>query len=126
MRGRKFFTMVGLLTIAALVLAACQPATVEVTRVVTQEKEVEVTRIVAGTPVVEVVTATPAPVEEAEVTYPRNETLYTSGKQWGPPTSWNPLQPGSYAMGVIGLCYETLFLYDPLKNEYTTVTEVAR
>jgi len=83
MRGRKFFTMVGLLTIAALVLAACQPATVEVTRVVTQEKEVEVTRIVAGTPVVEVVTATPAPIEEAEVTYPRNETLYTSGKQWG-------------------------------------------
>ena len=23
--------------------------------------------------------------------YPRNETLYTSGTQWGPPNSWNPI-----------------------------------
>ena len=25
--------------------------------------------------------------------YPRNETLYTSGTQWGPPNSWNPIIP---------------------------------
>jgi peptide/nickel transport system substrate-binding protein len=60
-------------------------------------------------------TPTPAP---AAVVYPREETLYTSGTQWGPPSNWNPLQPGTYAMGTIGLCYETLFLYNPLKNEY--------
>ena len=30
--------------------------------------------------------------------YPRNETLYTSGTQWGPPNSWNPVVP-SHAMG---------------------------
>jgi peptide/nickel transport system substrate-binding protein len=50
--------------------------------------------------------------------YPRNETLYTSGKQWGAPSTWNPLDPNS-AMGVVGLQYETLFLYDPLKDTYT-------
>ena len=70
-------------------------------------------------------TATPAP--EATPTglpatdttsYPRAETLYTSGKQWGAPSTWNPLDP-NYAMGVVGLQYETLFLYDPIKDAYT-------
>ncbi len=50
--------------------------------------------------------------------YPRNETLYTSGTQWGPPNSWNPIIPG-YAMGTVGLAYETLFLFDPEKTEIT-------
>lgn len=94
-----------LLTVVAL-LAACAPQTVTVT--VPVERTVEVPKEV-------VVTATPSP---AEAVYPRNETLYTSGKQWGPPPSWNPLTGGDTAMGVLGLCYETLFLYDPLKNEF--------
>jgi peptide/nickel transport system substrate-binding protein len=51
-------------------------------------------------------------------TYERSETLYTSGTQWGPPSSWNPFNQGGYAMGTIGLCYETLFIFDPLTNEY--------
>jgi peptide/nickel transport system substrate-binding protein len=51
-------------------------------------------------------------------TYARDETLYTSGTQWGPPSSWNPFNTGGYAMGTIGLVYETLFIYDPLTNEY--------
>jgi peptide/nickel transport system substrate-binding protein len=50
--------------------------------------------------------------------YERSETLYTSGTQWGPPSSWNPFNQGNYAMGTIGLVYETLFIYDPLTNEY--------
>jgi peptide/nickel transport system substrate-binding protein len=64
--------------------------------------------------------ATPEPsASSAPVTeYPRNETLYTTGKQWGAPSTWNPLDPNA-AMGVVGLQYETLFLYDPLKDEYT-------
>ena len=57
----------------------------------------------------------PAPITE----YERSETLYTSGTQWGPPSSWNPMNLGGYAMGTLGLCYETLFLYDPLSAEYT-------
>ena len=59
--------------------------------------------------------ASAAPQDE---TYPRAETLYTTGKQWGAPSTWNPLDPNA-AMGVVGLQYETLFLYDPLKDVYT-------
>jgi peptide/nickel transport system substrate-binding protein len=50
--------------------------------------------------------------------FPRTETLYTGGKQWGPPSNWNPLMTGNYATGTIGLCYETLFLYDPLTDKF--------
>ena len=50
--------------------------------------------------------------------YPRNETLYTSGTQWGPPNSWNPIIP-AHAMGTVGLAYETLFLFDPRRLELT-------
>jgi peptide/nickel transport system substrate-binding protein len=45
--------------------------------------------------------------------FPRNETVFTSGQQWGPPSSWSPL-PGSQATGVRGLIFETLFWFDPL------------
>jgi peptide/nickel transport system substrate-binding protein len=48
--------------------------------------------------------------------YPRNETLYTSGTQWGPPSQWNPIIPG-HATGTVGLAYEPLFLFDPQKLE---------
>jgi peptide/nickel transport system substrate-binding protein len=57
-----------------------------------------------------------APAEEV-TSYPRNETIYTSGKQWGAPSTWNPLDPNA-AMGTVGLQYETLFLYDPLADEF--------
>ena len=50
--------------------------------------------------------------------YPRNETLYTSGNQWGPPNSWNPITDWQYATGTEGLVYENLFHCDPIKNEY--------
>jgi peptide/nickel transport system substrate-binding protein len=49
---------------------------------------------------------------------PRGETLYTSGKQWGPYTGFNPLRTGDYATGVVGLLYETLFRYDPLQDRF--------
>src|SRR5450759_4809067 len=51
--------------------------------------------------------------------YPRAETLYTTGKQWGAPATWNPLDAGNMAMGVFGLQYEPLYTYDPLKDVYT-------
>lgn len=60
---------------------------------------------------------TAAPTDAAVESYPRNETLYTTGKQWGPPSTWNPLDPNA-AMGVVGLQYETLFLYDPLADKF--------
>jgi peptide/nickel transport system substrate-binding protein len=62
----------------------------------------------------------PPPEEEEPtvVTYERSETLYTSGKQWGPPSNWNPIMTWAYAMGTVNFCYETLFLYDPLADEF--------
>ena len=64
-----------------------------------------------------VVGTSPTPNIDTTV-YTRATTLYTSGKQWGAPSTWNPLDPNA-AMGVVGLQYETLFLYDPLKDVYT-------
>ena len=61
--------------------------------------------------------ATPAPTPGAVEDYPRAETLYTTGKQWGPPSTWNPLDPNA-AMGVVGLQYETLFLFDPMADKF--------
>jgi peptide/nickel transport system substrate-binding protein len=51
-------------------------------------------------------------------TYPRSQTLYTSGTMYGPPANWNPLDNGSFATGTEGLIYETLFLYDPLQDKF--------
>jgi peptide/nickel transport system substrate-binding protein len=51
--------------------------------------------------------------------FPRNETLYISGAAWGPPTDWNPFITWSKAntSGTVGLIYELLFFYDPVKDE---------
>src|SRR5215469_4168607 len=55
----------------------------------------------------------------AVTSYPRTQTLYTSGSAYSPPTNWNPLDLGNYATGTQGLIYEPLFLYDPIKGTYT-------
>jgi peptide/nickel transport system substrate-binding protein len=55
--------------------------------------------------------------EQSPFALPRGETLYTSGKQWGPYTNFNPLRP-DYNTGLVGLLYETLFRYDPLKDTF--------
>ena len=55
---------------------------------------------------------------DATSALPRSQTLYVSGKQWGPYTDFNPFRSGDYATGVVGLVYETLFRYDPLKDRY--------
>jgi peptide/nickel transport system substrate-binding protein len=122
----KTTLLLGLLLVLGMILASCtaspqsvvetvevvttQEVPVEVTRIVSEE--VEVTRVVTEEVVVE---STP----EAASSYERSETLYTSGTQWGPPSSWNPMNLGNYATGTLGLCYETLYLFDPLTNEYT-------
>ncbi|MFJ3405599.1 ABC transporter substrate-binding protein [Promicromonospora sp. NPDC090134] len=51
--------------------------------------------------------------------YPREETLFTSGTQWGPPTSWNPIPSSGHATGARGLLYEPLFQFDPITLELT-------
>lgn len=106
-------TLVSGLVVIGLLLAACAPAAAPTPQTIVQTVEVpkEVVKEVVLTP-------TPVPAAPAAETYARNETLYTSGTQWGPPSSWNPFNLGGYAMGTIGLVYETAFIYDPLKNEY--------
>jgi peptide/nickel transport system substrate-binding protein len=119
---RKFvFTALSILVLASLILSGCTPAepetiiqTVEVPVIETVEVQVIETQIVTQEVIVE---ATPAP---SDVTYERSETLYVSGAAWGPPSTWNPFQPGSLAntTGTIGYLYETLFDYDPLADAF--------
>jgi peptide/nickel transport system substrate-binding protein len=49
--------------------------------------------------------------------YPRSETLYTGGTQWGNIVGFNPYV-GNYAAGMVGLVNETLVRYDPLTDKY--------
>lgn len=64
--------------------------------------------------------ATPkrVPPDQATVSLPRNETVYSSGTMYSPPTVFNPNMQGSFATGTEGFLYETLFLYDPIHNKY--------
>ncbi len=48
---------------------------------------------------------------------PREETLVVSGAMWGPPSTWNVLIPNP-TPGTGGLVYETMFSYNPIKDEY--------
>jgi len=52
------------------------------------------------------------------ITFPRNETLYTSGTAYGAPGNFNPLDAGARYTGTMGLLYEPLFLYNPVTNKY--------
>ncbi|MGI5267776.1 ABC transporter substrate-binding protein [Nonomuraea sp. CA-218870] len=54
-----------------------------------------------------------APAQADAGGLPRNETLYTTGVQWGPPANFNPIREWDSATGTKGLVYETLFHYDP-------------
>ncbi len=88
----------------SLLLTACGGAATP--QVVVQTQIVKETQIVEPT------------AAATEVIFPRAETLYSGGKQWGPVSNWNPFMTGNYAMGTLGLVYETLFLYDPLTDEF--------
>jgi peptide/nickel transport system substrate-binding protein len=115
---RKFvLTALSILMLASLILAGCATPTPET---IIQTVEVPVVETVIETQVVietkeVVVEPTPDP---SQVTFERSETLYTGGTQWGPPTGFNPWNLGNYAMGTFGLCYEPLFLYDPLEDSF--------
>ncbi len=61
--------------------------------------------------------ARPDSYSGALASYPRSETLITSGSQWGNITGTNPYVGGA-ATGTVGILYETLLRYDPLKDVY--------
>jgi peptide/nickel transport system substrate-binding protein len=107
MKMKRLAIVVSLVVSLSMLLAACAGATPTPQVVVeTQVVTVKETQIVQ---------VTPMPSEEI---FAREETLYTGGKQWGPVSNWNPLMTGNYAMGTLGLVYETLFLYDPLTDKF--------
>jgi peptide/nickel transport system substrate-binding protein len=126
------FTILSLIIVVSMLLTACGPTpepevvvqTVEVEKEVKVIETVEVEKEVTVIETVEVevpveveVEVTAVPEVPAEVTYDRSTTLYTTGTSWGPPSDWNPLTDWSMAMGVEGLLYEQLFLWDPLTDE---------
>src|ERR1035437_4723509 len=99
--------VIALLAVASIVAAACS----------TSSGSASPAASTGTAPSVAPVTASAAPSTAAVVeVYPRAETLYTTGKQWGAPVQWNPLDAGNMAMGVFGLQYEPLYMYDPLKD----------
>jgi len=106
--------VIALLAVASLVASACGTSTGSASPAVTTAPGATVAPV-ASAPVVG---TSPTPVVDTTV-YPRAQTLYTTGKQWGAPSTWNPLDGGNYATGTLGLQYETLFMYDPLKDVYT-------
>ena len=106
---KSILVTISLLMMAAMILAACTTPTAAPTQAVETTAATEA-------PTAEPVAAT---TEAPVVNYVRSETLYSSGTQWGPPSSWNPFNGGGYAMGTVGLVYETLYIYDPLADKFT-------
>jgi peptide/nickel transport system substrate-binding protein len=112
---KRTTTILSLLIALSMLLAACQSATP--TPAPTADSAA--TAVPATDVPATVAPAAPAPVAQAPATeYDRKETFYTSGTQWGPPSSWNPFNGGGYAMGTVGLVYETLYTYDPLADKF--------
>ncbi|GAA2388652.1 ABC transporter substrate-binding protein [Nonomuraea africana] len=63
--------------------------------------------------------ASQAPAQGGTGAFPRNETLYTGGTQWGAPANFNPIRNWDHATGTNGLVYEPLFLFDPNTGTFT-------
>ena len=114
---KKATILVTILVALSMLLAACAPAATQAPApAVEQPASAPATEApAAAAPTAEA----PAAEVPAVESFVRSETLYTSGTQWGPPSSWNPFNSGGYAMGTLGLIYETLFIYDPMTNQYS-------
>src|SRR5687768_7281952 len=59
------------------------------------------------------------PQEKSTSTLPRNETLYVGGRQWGEPSTFNPLLGWMDwpAMAGVNLLYESLFYFNMLSGK---------
>ncbi len=62
--------------------------------------------------------AAQSPLPAVPTSYPRSETLYTSGTMYGAPGDFNVLDSNNYDTGTLGLLYEPLFLYNPVTNKF--------
>ena len=102
------------------ILAGCAPAATPTPETIIQTVEVpaEERVVTVEVPVTKEVIVEPTP-DPSLVSFDRATTLYMGGTQWGPPTGFNPWNLGNYAMGTFGLCYEPMFIFDPLTDEFT-------
>lgn len=55
------------------------------------------------------------PLVEAQVATPREQTLVIGGAYWEPPKKWNPFNYGGSTSGIVGLIYEPLYTWVPIK-----------
>jgi len=49
--------------------------------------------------------------------FPRSETFYVGGRQWGEPSSFNPLGSSVWPVSTMNLIYETLLMYNSLTGQ---------
>ncbi len=125
---RKSILFLSLLAVLSLMVTTCAPPTpevIEVEKEVVVEKEVPVTIEVEKVveKVVEVTVEVPA--EAPTEAYPRNETLYSNGQQWGPVVGWNPYSTANNNSMAIAndqdsarvILFETPYLYNMLDGK---------
>jgi peptide/nickel transport system substrate-binding protein len=127
----KLFTIVSLIILASMALAACQPQTIIQT--VEVEKKVVETQVVEKTVVVEkegqkvIVTATPVPAAPAKEFNSKDPKTYIAAT-FGDPETFDPaLDYESAGLGVILNVYDTLIFYnydDPNSFVPNIATEV--
>src|SRR6187431_1252685 len=48
--------------------------------------------------------------------FPRAETFYLGGRQWGEPSTFNPLGSAGWPVSTMNLLYETLLMYDSISG----------
>jgi len=133
---RKLYTLVSLLIVVSVLLAACATATTEVPATEEPAAEAPATEAPAAeepteAPAAEEPTAVPpteAPMETEEPvsaeSLPRNETLYFNGQQWGSVVGWNPYSANNNnAMAIAQqdsarvTMFETPYLYNMLDGK---------
>ncbi|MEM1879020.1 MAG: ABC transporter substrate-binding protein, partial [Desulfurococcaceae archaeon] len=56
------------------------------------------------------------PIAETQI-IPREQMLVVGGAWWEPPRKWNPFNYGGSASGTVGLIYEPLYIWIPIKPE---------
>jgi len=49
--------------------------------------------------------------------FPRSETFYLGGRQWGEPSTFNPLGTAGWPISTMNLLYETLLMYNSITGQ---------
>lgn len=84
------------------------------------EKKTRIRRIIAGVFLISLVSCKPrSDATSSDAGFSRSETVFVGGRQWGEPSTFNPLLgwPHWPAMNDMGLLYESLLLYNQLTGQ---------